>query len=578
MPGPFVPVRLPKLRLLTGFLLAMWVWVGAPVSAASAPAALGERGMVVSPESLATGIGLDVLQRGGNAIDAGVAVSFALTVTYPQAAPIGGGGFLLYRDETAQHHALDFRERAPAALTAEVFLDEDGRPIPDLSLRGGLAVGVPGSVAGLAEAHRRWGSLSWAELVKPAIRLARKGFPVYPQLARLLADSEALILEDESARSIFTRGGHALRTGKILIQRDLGSALRRIARQGPSGFYRGPTAEAVVATVSAGGGVMTLQDLLDYEPVAREPLEGRYRGYRVVSFPPPSSGGIAVLQMLGMLERFDLRRTGPGSSLTVHLIAEIERRAYADRSRWLGDPAFFDVPTGPLLDFDYLTARAASVRKDRATPSRDLLPGDPVPGDDTETLHFSIADSAGRAVSMTLTLNAWFGTCIVAEGTGVLLNNEIDDFALAPGIPNTYGLLGGEANAVAGGKRPLSSMTPTMVELPEPGPRPFLVLGSPGGSKIITSVLQVLINVIDHDMPLQEAVDAPRFHHQWQPDHIRHEPRSFAADVLENLKARGHALEVGDSPLGNVNAIGIDSAGNWLGAADPRREGSAEGY
>ncbi len=578
MPGPFVPVRLSKVRFLTGFLLASWVLAGLPTFAASAPGARGEHGMVVSPESLATRIGVEVLERGGNAIDAGIAVSFALTVTYPQAAPIGGGGFLLYRDEKVQHHALDFRERAPGALTSDRFLDEDGRPIPGLSLQGGLAVGVPGAVAGLAEAHRRWGSLPWAGLVKPAIRLARKGIPVYPQLARLLANNETQMLDDAGARSIFTRDGRALRAGETLVQRDLAASLRRIARQGPDGFYRGPTAEAVVAAVSGSGGVMSLQDLLDYEPLARRPVEGRYRDYRIVSFPPPSSGGIAILQMLGMLERFDLRRTGPGSSLTVHLIAEIERRAYADRSRWLGDPAFYDVPIGPLLESEYLTARVAAVRKDRATPSRDVLPGTPVHGENTETLHFSIADSAGRAVAMTLTLNAWFGTCIVAEGTGVLLNNEIDDFALAPGIPNTYGLLGGEANAVEGGKRPLSSMTPTMVELPDPGPRPFLVLGSPGGSKIITSVLQVLINVIDHEMPLQEAVDAPRFHHQWQPDHIRHEPRTFSADVMDNLEARGHHLELGDSPLGNVNAIGIDSDGNWLGAADPRREGSAEGY
>jgi len=334
----------------------------------------------------------------------------------------------------------------------------------------------------------------------------------------------------------------------------------------------------VVQTVREHGGVMDREDLAGYVPIAREPIVGSYRGYRVVVFPPPSSGGIALLQILGMLERFDLRASGFGSSVTVHRMAEAERRAYADRSRWLGDPGFFEVPVAQLLDPDYLDRRAAGIDSDRATPSPSIRPGQPVPEGPGETTHFSVADRHGAAVAMTVTLNRSYGCGIVAAGTGILLNNEIDDFAMAPGSPNLYGLLGGEANAVEGGKRPLSSMSPTIVEAPGRGERPFLVLGSPGGATIITSVAQVLINVIDHGMNLQEAVDAPRFHHQWQPDSIRHELRAFPADVSEALVRRGHTLEQSAGSIGSVHAIGLGSDGEWLGAADPRRQGYAAGY
>jgi len=323
---------------------------------------------------------------------------------------------------------------------------------------------------------------------------------------------------------------------------------------------------------------MQAADLAAYRPVLREPVEGSYRGHRVVSFPPPSSGGVALLQILGMLERFDLRAAGAGSSLTVHLMAEAERRAFADRFRWLGDPDFYEVPVTELLQPDYLAGRAAGIDPDRASPSSEVQPGQPAVLEPVETMHLSVADERGRAVSLTITLNFWFGSAIVAEDTGVLLNNEIDDFSLAPGAPNAYGLIGGEANAAAPGKRPLSSMTPTMVEATGDGTRPLLILGTPGGPTIITSVLQVLINVIDHEMPLSVAVAAPRFHHQWQPDVLRHEPRAFPSDVRQNLIERGHTLERLENLLGNVNAIGLDTDGAWLGAADPRRQGSAAGY
>jgi gamma-glutamyltranspeptidase/glutathione hydrolase len=548
------------------------------ILAASPPAEVGERGMVVTPDEAATAVGLEVLRSGGNAVDGAVAVAFALAVTFPQAGSIGGGGLALLRTADGRYHALDYRELAPAALTAEMFLDDGGRPVEGRSLEGGLAVGVPGVVAGLAEMHRKWGSRPWAELLAPAIRLAEEGFAVSPYMVRSLARHAGKLSTDPEAGRIFQREGRFIEAGELLAQKDLASTLRSIAEKGASAFYSGPTAMAVVRSVRGAGGVMKEEDIAAYRPAWREPLVGSYRGYRVVTFPPPSSGGVALLQMLGMLERFDLRATGFGSSETIHLVAEVERVAFADRARWLGDPDFFEVPVAELLHPRYLAGRAASIRPDRATPSSEVSPMQPRASESHDTLHFSIADGEGRVVSCTTTLNTSFGNGMVARGTGILLNNEMDDFALAPGAPNTFGLLGGEANAVAGGKRPLSSMTPTIVERPGGGKRPVLVLGSPGGPTIITSVLQVLVNVIDHGMPLQEAVNAPRFHHQWLPDLIEHEKRAFPADVARNLKARGHAVKPSDGIIGNVNAIGLDREGHWLGAADPRREGSAAGF
>jgi gamma-glutamyltranspeptidase/glutathione hydrolase len=559
-------------RLTVGVLLTV------PALAAYPPAARGENGMVVTPDVRATESGVAILKAGGNACDAAVAVAFALAVTFPQAGNLGGGGFLLYRTETGNHEALDFRERAPAALRAEMFLDDDGRPIEKLSTSGGLSVGVPGSVAGLAEFHRKHCTLPWADLLAPAIRLASDGFEISPYLARSLERHATKLGADPESARLFLPGGSPLAAGTVLVQSDLAVSLTAIAEGGPAAFHDGPLGASLSAAVREAGGVMTPGDLRSYRAIWRRPLEGRYRGYRVVTFPPPSGGGVALLQILAMLERYDLSASGPASSLTTHLIAEAARRAYADRSRWLGDPDHYAVPFRNLLDRVYLDRRAASIRPKRATPSRKLQPGTPAGAESPDTLHFSVADSAGRAVALTTTLNASFGNGMIAPGTGILLNNEIDDFALAPGVPNTYGLLGGAANGVAGGKRPLSSMTPTFVELPSGGPRPALVLGSPGGSTIITAVLQVLINTIDHRMPLQEAVNAPRIHHQWQPDEIRHERRALAQDVRRNLESRGHVLTPTDGPLGNVNAIGLAADGAWLGAADSRRIGSAEGF
>ncbi|NIM00934.1 MAG: gamma-glutamyltransferase [Acidobacteria bacterium] len=567
-----IPVQNP--RKILALAVSVWLCATAPSFGADPAAADSPRGMVVSPEAHASRVGAEVLAEGGTAADAAVAVAFALAVTNPQAGGIGGGGFLLYRDEHGNHTALDFRETAPEGLTPDRFVDESGKPVPGLSLETGLAVGVPGVVAGLAEIHERWGVLPWKRLIEPAIGLARDGFPVYPDLVRAYGSAEKRLRLDERATAIFLPGAGVPLRGRILEQPQLAATLERIARRGRAGFYEGPVAQALVATVQARGGVMELTDLGAYEVVEREPVRGTYRGYRVVSFPPPSSGGIILLQMLAMLERFEMPE-GYGASDTIHLMAEIQRRAFADRSKWLGDPDHVDVPVERLLDSAYVASRASTIDRSRATPSSEILPGAPA-AEGSDTAHFSVADRSGRAASLTTTLNTSFGSGIVAAGTGIVLNNEMDDFSLAPGVPNVYGLVGGEANAVRPRKRPLSSMTPTIVEYAETGKRPFLVLGSPGGPRIINAVFQVLVNVIDHGMELQEAVNAPRVHHQWIPDLISYEERALPADVRRALRAMGHSLATYER-IGNVNAIGADENGHWLGAADPRKGGAATG-
>ena len=571
MARPLIPAS-TRLRLLCGLACALATLAAA--CAADPQAVRSTDGMVVSPEPLATRAGARVLAEGGTAADATVAVALVLAVTYPQAGSLGGGGFALIRDEHGDHAALDFRETAPARLNAAHFLDDEGRPIAGLSLDSGLAVGVPGNLDGLLTIHRRWGKLPWKRLVAPAIKLADEGFPVYPHLADAFSDAEKRLRLSEETRRVLFIEGRLPRSGETLRQPDLASSLRRIAEHGRAGFYAGPVAISVVGAVQQRGGVMTSADLEAYRSVEREPVRGTYRGYEVISFPPPSSGGVVLLQMLSMLQRHELAE-GYGASRSVHLMTEIQRRAFADRSKWLGDPDHVDVPLAWLLSADYLASRARTIRFDRATPSSEILPGEPRE-DDPDTLHFSIADADGRAVAFTTTLNTNFGSGIVAAGTGILLNNEIDDFSLAPGVPNVYGLVGGAANAVSPLKRPLSSMTPTIVEYPGKRERPYLVLGSPGGGRIINAVLQVIVNVVDHEMHLQEAVNAPRTHHQWLPDRLYYEPRAIPADVLRALEALGHDV-VRRERIGNVNAIATDERGTWLGAADPRRGGLAAG-
>ncbi|MBD3866590.1 MAG: gamma-glutamyltransferase [Acidobacteria bacterium] len=549
-------------------------------TAASRPAATGAHGMVVAPEAHAADVGLEVLKQGGNAVDAAVATALALAVTYPNAGNLGGGGFLLYRTPGGRFHAHDHRETTPEDLAAGMFLDREGKPVPERSLRGGLAIGVPGSVAGLLDAHRRWGSLPFKDLAAAAIRLAEDGFILSTETAASLNRNADRLGADPEAARIFVRRDRPWQAGDRLVQTDLAGTLAQVAEGKEAGFYQGRIGRAIVETVRSQGGVMSLEDLKEYKPVLREPVHGLYRGYLITSFPPPSSGGLVVLQILEMLEPFDVAGSGFGSSRTIHLMVEAERRAYADRATWMGDPDFFKVPLKELLDPDYLAGRAGSIDPEQATRSGQVAAYKPVPEESPETLHFSIADGEGGIVSMTTTLNSSYGSGIVARGTGILLNNEIDDFAIAPGVPNQFGLVGGEANAIAGGKRPLSSMTPTIVSTSPTAAysRPVMALGSPGGSRIITSVLQVLLNVLDHHMPLQEAVDAPRFHHQWLPDTVWYERSMLPADVAAGLTRRNHALEPSGRPMGNVAAIWFENDGTIHGAADPRGQGKAAGH
>jgi gamma-glutamyltranspeptidase/glutathione hydrolase len=570
---------LARSSLACGIVVALVasIAVAPPAPAASKRPVVAARGMVVAPEREAAAVGLAVLRGGGNAVDAAVATALALAVTYSRAGNLGGGGFLLYRAPDGSHAALDFRETAPQALTAALFTDASGRIDTARSQNGGLSVGVPGTVAGLVAAHKRWGTRPWAELVAPAIRLAEEGVVVSERTAETLSAEKARLAADPAAAAIFTRNGAPIAEGDRLVQKDLAKTLRAIAAQGASGFYDGPVAAAIVKGTSAAGGVLTLPDLARYRAIERTPLIGSYRGRTIVTFPPPSSGGIVLLQALAMLERFDLTASGAGAALTLHRIAEAERRAFADRAVYLGDPDVIAVPVEALLDPAYLAARAATIRDDRATPSSTIRPGPPPAREGANTLHFSVADDRGGAVALSTTLNSWYGAALVAPGTGVLLNNEIDDFALGKGIANQFGLVGGDANAVAGGKRPLSSMCPTIVESETPRPRPLLILGAPGGPTIISSVLQTIVHVVDDGMTLQEAVDAPRIHHQWLPDEILYERRAFTPEVAAGLRLRGHTLTE-RGPIGNVCAIGIDAEGRYTGAPDPRDEAVALGY
>jgi gamma-glutamyltranspeptidase/glutathione hydrolase len=571
-----VDPRSPKLCGLVVAVVFGGIFVPATPAASRRPV-VAARGMVVAPESEAAAVGRSVLRRGGTAVDAAIATAFALAVTYPRAGNLGGGGFLLYRAPDGSHAALDFRECAPQALKPALFIDPSGRIDPARSRNGGLAVGVPGTVAGLAAAHKRWGTRPWAELVAPAIRLAEDGVVISERTAETLSGETVRLAADPGAAAIFTKSGAPLREGDRFVQKDLAQTLRTIAERGAEGFYDGPVAAAIVNGIVAAGGVMTLEDLARYRAIPRTPLTGTYRGNTIVTFPPPSSGGIVLLQALGMLERFDLRASGAGSALTLHRIAEAERRAFADRTVYLGDPDVVSVPVKGLLDPAYLAARSATILDDRVTPSRRIPPGSPKAREGINTLHFSIADDRGGAVALSTTLNSWYGAALVAPGTGILLNNEIDDFALGKGVPNQFGLVGGDANAVAGGKRPLSSMCPTIVENPAHPARPFLVLGAPGGPTIISSVLQTIVHVIDDGMTLQEAVDAPRIHHQWLPDEILYERRAFTPEVAAGLAKRGHKLTE-RGPIGNVCAIGLDAEGRYTGAEDPRDEAVAAGY
>ncbi|MHB8267359.1 gamma-glutamyltransferase [Bradyrhizobium sp.] len=530
-----------------------------------------EFGMVVAQEKLAAQIGADILRQGGNAIDAAVATGFAMAVTYPRAGNIGGGGFMvIHSADRKEDIAIDYRETAPAATASDIFLGADGKPDIAKSRDSALGIGVPGTVAGLAMALKQYGSgtLTLADILKPAIELAANGVLVTDDSADTLPDWHKRLAKWPSSAKIFSRAdGSSLREGDTLVQSDLAATLTAISEQGSRGFYEGPVATKLVNAIREAGGIMTLDDLKSYQPVIRSPVRGSYRGHDIVSMPQPSSGGVVLLETLNILEGFPMHDMAQGSAPSLHVMIEAMKRAYADRARYLGDPAFVNAPIAALVAKDYATKQRLSIDLNRATPWTDALSALP-PREGSNTTHFSVVDSRGNAVSNTYTLNFSYGVGLVADGTGVLLNNELDDFTAAPGASNAYGLVGFEANLPGPGKRPLSSMAPTIVL--KDG-KPVLVTGSPGGSRIISTVLQVIVNVLDYQMDVAAAVAAPRLHHQWLPDEVRVE-RGFTDDTLAALKAMGHVIVV---PLGQTSANSIAVTPNGLlGAPDPRTRGA----
>ncbi|MCE9853603.1 gamma-glutamyltransferase [Shewanella chilikensis] len=542
---------------------------------ATAQPVWAKHGMVSSQEALASRIGVDILKQGGNAVDAAVAVGYALAVTLPRAGNIGGGGFMLvHLAKENKTIAIDYREMAPSRAHRDIFLDDKGNAVNKLSREHGLAVGVPGTVMGMELALSKYGTMKREQVIAPAIKLAREGISVTSDLANSLDGVKRRISQWPSSAAIFYKAdGSSFVPGEIIKQPELAHSLELIAKQGNKGFYQGETAEKLVSAIQAAGGIMTLEDLNNYQAIERQPVRGHYRGYEVVSMPPPSSGGIHIIEILNILEQYPIHDLGHNTAATLHLMAEAMRRAYADRSEYLGDPDFYPVPVKALLSPDYAKTLAKSIDSKHATPSSQVKPGKLAPYESDQTTHYSVVDKWGNAVSNTYTLNFSYGSGLVADGTGILLNNEMDDFSAKPGTPNGYGLVGGEANSVQGNKRPLSSMSPTMIM--KDG-QPFLVTGSPGGARIITTVLQIIMNVIDHDLNIAEASFAPRMHHQWLPDEIRVE-RSLNGDTIALLEAMGHQVKV-KSSMGSTQSIMVTEEGKF-GASDPRRAGSeAAGY
>ncbi len=568
-----------RISLRISLVLAIGLQLGGapmPLGAASRTPARGRQGMVVSASPLATDVGVEILKKGGNAVDAAVAVGFALAVTYPTAGNLGGGGFMVIHDARERRNTtIDYRERAPGGADRDMYLDAQGNVTAGLSTDGHLAVAVPGTPAGLLLALERYGTMDRRTVLEPAIRLAEQGFRIEFHLAESLRRAEERLALHPETRRIYLRNGMFFEEGDLFVQSELAATLRLIAARGNAGFYEGQTAQRIVQEMRQGGGLITEDDLLSYHPVERDPVLGEYRGHTIVSMPPPSSGGTVLLEMLNMLEPVDIAGLGHQSSGYVHQLVEVMKRAFADRAEFMGDPDFSRVPVQGLTSKSYAEQRRADLDPDRATPAEELGAGNPVAFESEETTHFSVVDGMGNAVSNTYTLNFGYGSGITVRGAGFLLNNIMDNFAAKQGVPNAYGLIQGDANLIAPGKRPLSSMTPTIVLK---NGRVLLVAGSPGGPTIINTVLQVILNVLDHGFTVQEAVDAPRIHHQWLPDKIDFERRALVLDVHQALEAKGHALEQRAS-MGDAHAIVIDpDSGLRLGGADPRRGGKAAGY
>jgi gamma-glutamyltranspeptidase / glutathione hydrolase len=537
--------------------------------------------MVASQHELASKIGADVMRRGGNAVDAAVAVALALAVVYPEAGNLGGGGFMLIRFKDGRTAAIDYREMAPRAATRDVFVDKQGNLIrgEGSSTIGYRASGVPGTPAGLDYALKKYGSgkIKWAELVEPARKIAQDGYVLSYRLANLFKAYKNNLEKYEDSRKIFLNGGKFYEEGDLFRQPELAQTLARMQKDGAREFYTGKTAQMIAADMRANNGLMTLEDLKNYQAKEREPLRGSYRGHEIISMPPPSSGGIVLLQVLKMLENFDVKKMGYNSSEKYHVLAEAMRRSFADRAEYMADPDFAVVPVKQLLDTNYLAARRKTINLEKASKSSEVKFGEVSINEGTETTHFTVVDPQGNVVSNTYTINDLYGSAVTIKGTGVLMNDEMDDFAARPGAPNLFGLVQGERNKVEGGKRPLSSMTPTIV-LQKDGSLWFAV-GARGGPRIISAVLQTVINMVDHEMNIQQAIDAPRIHHQWLPDLLYHEPYGMSPDTRKILEMMGHKFNETPGNIAQATAIAIEEkTGVRLGAIDSRGDGEATGY
>ncbi|MFC0515813.1 gamma-glutamyltransferase [Mucilaginibacter angelicae] len=530
-------------------------------------------GMVVCAYPDAAQVGLDILKKGGNAVDAAVAVQFALTVTLPEAGNIGGGGFMVYRAGDGKTSTLDFREKGPAAANANMYLDSAGNVVPDMSLYTHKASGVPGSVDGMVEAHRKYGKLKWADLVQPAINLARNGFKITKHLASDLNRTAEQFKKLNPGKNYLVKDGE-WKEGDLLVQEDLAKTFEQIRDKGREGFYDGPVADLIITEMKQGDGLITKADLKNYHAVWRDALVGKYKDYKIITMPPPSSGGIALLQLLKSVEPYPFKQWGYNQDSTIRLIVEAERRVYADRSKYLGDPDFYKVPVDSLLKPAYITSRMKTFSWDAATPSTSIQPGSFIGHESDQTTHYSIVDRDGNAVSITTTLNDTFGARIFVNGAGFLLNNEMDDFSSKPGVPNMYGLIGGKANSIQPGKRMLSSMTPTIVE--KDG-KLFMVVGTPGGSTIITSVFQTILNVIEFNKSMQQAVASKRFHSQWLPDEVTIEKDGVDSLTMNKLQSKGYKIMIRQS-IGRVDAILKTKWGYYEGGADPRGDDTKVGF